>query len=104
VAEWIETQTPPKEREMEHWTTNFDGSFQLQGEGVGILVTSPKGEIFKYVLQLHFLASNSAAEYEALHHDLRIATALGICDSKFSGIHCSLSTGATKSSQIWMTK
>jgi hypothetical protein len=26
VAEWIETQTPPKEREMEYWTINFDRS------------------------------------------------------------------------------
>jgi hypothetical protein len=31
VAEWIETQTPPKERELEYWTINFDGSLQLQG-------------------------------------------------------------------------
>jgi ribonuclease HI len=39
---------------------------------------SPKGEIFKYVLQMHFPASNNAAEYEALLHGLRIATALDI--------------------------
>jgi hypothetical protein len=29
VAEWTEMQTPPKEREMEYWTINFDGSLQL---------------------------------------------------------------------------
>jgi hypothetical protein len=79
VAEWIETQTPPpKERELEDWTINFDGSLQLQGVGGGILVTSPKGERFKYVLQMQFSASNNATEYEALLHGLRIATALGI--------------------------
>jgi ribonuclease HI len=39
---------------------------------------TPKGESFKYVLQMHFLASNNAAEYEALLHSLRIATALSI--------------------------
>jgi hypothetical protein len=50
MAKWTETQTPPKERELEYWTINFDGSLQLQGEGTGILVTSPKGESFKYVL------------------------------------------------------
>jgi hypothetical protein len=33
IAEWIETQAPPKEREMEYWTINFDGSLQLQGAG-----------------------------------------------------------------------
>jgi hypothetical protein len=78
VAEWIETQTPPKERELEYWIINFDASLQLQGVGAGILVMSPKGESFKYVLQMHFSASNNAAEYEALLHGLRIATTLGI--------------------------
>jgi hypothetical protein len=78
VAEWIEIQTPPKERELEYWTINFDGSVQLQGAGAGILVTSPKGESFKYVLQMYFPAPNNAAEYEALLHGLRITTTLGI--------------------------
>jgi hypothetical protein len=78
VAEWTKTQTPAKERELEYWTINFDGSLQLQGARVGILVTSPKGESFKYVLQMHFPASNNAAKYEALLHGLRIATALAI--------------------------
>jgi hypothetical protein len=70
VAEWTETQTAPKEKEMEYWTINFDGSLQLQGVGAGILLTSPKGESFKYVLQMHFPSSNNAAEYEALLHGL----------------------------------
>jgi hypothetical protein len=78
VAEWTEMHTPPKERELEYWTINFDGSLQLQGIGAGIPVISPKGKNFKYILQMHFPASNNAAEYEALPHGLRIATALGI--------------------------
>jgi ribonuclease HI len=78
VAEWTEIQTPPKERELEFWTINFNGSLQLQGAGAGILVTSSKGECFKYVLQMYFLASNKAVEYEALLHGLRITTALSI--------------------------
>jgi hypothetical protein len=78
VAEWTETQPRPKERELEYYTINFDGSLQLQGAGVGILVTSPNGESFKYVLQMHFPASNNAAEYEALLNGLSIAIALGI--------------------------
>jgi hypothetical protein len=31
VTEWTEMQIPPKEREMEYWTINFNGSLQLQG-------------------------------------------------------------------------
>jgi hypothetical protein len=56
VAECTETQTPPKERELEYWTINFDGSLQLQGAGVGILVMPPlKGKAsnisFKCIFQ-----------------------------------------------------
>jgi hypothetical protein len=76
VAEWTEIQTPPKKIELENCTINFDGS--LQRARAGIPVTSPKGESFKYVLQIHFLASNNAAEYEVLLHGLRIVTALDI--------------------------
>jgi hypothetical protein len=82
MAEWTEIQTPPKEKELEYWTINFDGSLQLQDAGACILVTSPEGESFKYVLQIHFLASNNAANYEALLHGLRITTALSICRLK----------------------
>jgi ribonuclease HI len=78
VVEWIDIQAPPKERELEYWTINFDGSLQLQGAGAGILVTSRKGESFKYVLQMHFPATNNATEYEALLHGLRITTTLGM--------------------------
>jgi hypothetical protein len=56
MAEWTKIQTPPKVQELEYWTINFGGSVQLQGTGAGILVTSPKGKNFKYVLQMHFLA------------------------------------------------
>jgi hypothetical protein len=43
MAGWTEIQIPPKEKELEYWTINFDGSLQLQGVGAGILRTSPKG-------------------------------------------------------------
>jgi hypothetical protein len=33
MTEWTKTQTPPKEREPEYWTINFDMSLQLQGAG-----------------------------------------------------------------------
>jgi ribonuclease HI len=46
--------------------------------GAGILFIAPRGEQLKYALQLLFLASNNAAEYEALVHGLSIAVSLGI--------------------------
>jgi hypothetical protein len=78
VAEWTEIETPPKDKELEYWTINFNRSLQLQGAGAGILVTSPKGESFKYIFQMNFPVSNNAVEYEALLRGLRIATTLGI--------------------------
>jgi hypothetical protein len=99
VAEWTETQTPPK-KELEYWTINFNESLQFQGAGAGILVTSPKGESFKYVLQIHFPASNNAAEYEALQGLLLYVAS---ADSKFSGTHRSLLTIPIKSGHAWMT-
>jgi hypothetical protein len=85
VVEWTKTQTPPKERELEYWTTNFDVSLKLQGAGAGILVTSSKGQSFKYVLQMHFSGSNNAAKYKALLHGPRIAMTLGIHRLKVLG-------------------
>jgi hypothetical protein len=63
---------------LEYWTISFDESLLLQGTSEGILVTSPKGDTVKYVLQMHFLASNNATEYEALLHCPRIAMALSV--------------------------
>jgi hypothetical protein len=30
MAEWTEMPTPPKERELEYWTINFDGSYNFK--------------------------------------------------------------------------
>jgi ribonuclease HI len=46
---------------------------------------SPKGESFKYVLQMHFPASNNTVVCEALLHGLRIATTLDIRQLKILG-------------------
>jgi ribonuclease HI len=56
----------------------FDGALNLEGAGAGVLLISPQGEQLKYVLQIHYKASNNRAEYEALIHGLRIAVSLAI--------------------------
>jgi ribonuclease HI len=68
---------PPKER-PEHWKMYFDGALNLEGAGAGVLFISPQGEQLKYVQQIHYMASNNRAEYEALIHGLRIVVSLGI--------------------------
>jgi ribonuclease HI len=78
VSEWTETQQPPPAENLEHWKMYFNGSLNLEGVGVGILFISPQGDRLKYVLQIHYKASNNGTEYEALIHGLRIAVSLGI--------------------------
>jgi ribonuclease HI len=56
----------------------FDGSLDLEGVGVGVLFLSPQGDHLKYVIQIHYKASNNGAEYEALIHRLHIVVSLGI--------------------------
>ena len=56
----------------------FDGSVMKTGAGAGILFISPLGEHMRYVIRLHFHASNNMAEYEALLGGLRIAIELGV--------------------------
>ena len=43
------------------------------GSRRGLLFVSPLGKHLRYVLRLHFPASNNVAEYEALINGLRIA-------------------------------
>jgi ribonuclease HI len=56
----------------------FDGSLMKTGAGVGLLFISPLRKHLRYVLRLHFPASNNMAEYEALVNGLRIAIELGV--------------------------
>jgi ribonuclease HI len=42
------------------------------------LLISPQGEQLKYVMQIHYKASNNGAEYEALIYGLRIVVSLSI--------------------------
>jgi hypothetical protein len=65
VAEWVDTQLPAAPIQPELWTMFFDGSLMKTGAGAGLLFISPLRKHLRYVLRLHFPASNNAAEYEA---------------------------------------
>jgi ribonuclease HI len=67
----------PKER-PEQSIMYFDGAPILKCTRACVLLISPQVEQLKYVLQIHYKASNNGAEYEALIHELRIAVSLGI--------------------------
>jgi ribonuclease HI len=78
VAEWVDTQLPTVPIQPELWTMFFDGSLMKTGAGAGLLFISPLGRHLRYVLRLHFPASNNMAEYEALVNGLRITVELGV--------------------------
>jgi hypothetical protein len=52
MAEWRENQRPTSTERPENWVMYFDGSLKFESAGVGVLLSSPKGERLKYVLQI----------------------------------------------------
>jgi hypothetical protein len=78
LVEWVDTQLPTAPIQPELWTMYFDGSLMKTGAGVGLLFISPLRKHVRYVLRLHFPASNNVAEYEALVNGLRITVELGV--------------------------
>ena len=77
IAEWTEVQALTPEISHEYWTLYFDGSVMGPGAGAGVILISPEGGKFQYIVRLHFPASNNVAEYEALISGLRIAIDIG---------------------------
>jgi ribonuclease HI len=78
LAEWVDTQLPTAPIQPELWTMYFDGSLMKTGAGAGLLFISPLGKHLRYVLRLHFPASNNVVEYEALVNGLCITVELGV--------------------------
>ena len=70
-------QYEPPKPDYNYWKMHFDGSKCKIRLGAGIVLTSPKQDQLRYVLQIHFSASNNVAEYEALIHGLDVAKDIG---------------------------
>ena len=49
-----------------------------KGAGVGLVFVSPLGVCMRYMVRIHFSASNNVAEYEALIDGLCVVVELGI--------------------------
>ena len=61
LVDWTEAPEGTPIPEPEPWVMHFDGSKQHQGSGAGVTLKSPTGEELKYVLQIHFEATNNMA-------------------------------------------
>jgi ribonuclease HI len=57
--------------EITPWALFFDGSSCGKGGGVGILLISPKGEMFEFAIPIQSTVTNNQVEYEALLRGLQ---------------------------------
>jgi ribonuclease HI len=57
--------------EITPWALFFDGSSCGKGGGVGMLLISPKGEMFEFAIPIQPTVTNNQAEYEALLRGLQ---------------------------------
>jgi hypothetical protein len=63
--------------EITLWALFFDGSSCCKGCGVGILLISPRGEIFEFAIPIQPTVTNNQAEYEALLRGLQYERSKG---------------------------
>ena len=85
INDWTELKMPEEKSDNTYWTIHFDGSKQLEHSGAGVVLPSPRGDKFCYVLRLMFPCTNNAAEYEALLHGLRMAKEMNLSRVKCFG-------------------
>lgn len=61
------------ERSNSRWTIIVDGSSNINGVGIGLVLTSPEGDLIQQAICCGFKATNNEAEYEALIVGLNLA-------------------------------
>ena len=59
------------------WVVHVDGSSTLHAGGIGVVLKSPKADMLKRKVRLHYPTTNNEAEYEALLKGLELAKSLG---------------------------
>ncbi|XP_071698620.1 uncharacterized protein [Rutidosis leptorrhynchoides] len=67
---------PPLPEQL--WEIHMDGACGPEGTGAGIVLKSPEGEEYTFVLRFSFPVTNNEAEYEALLYGMRVAKHLEV--------------------------
>ncbi|GJR18725.1 reverse transcriptase domain-containing protein [Tanacetum coccineum] len=83
IVEWTEEESLDTLMEVDEelpdpWILFTDRSSCIDGSGVGLILTNPKGTEFTYTLRFRFDATNNEAEYKALIAGLQIAEQMGV--------------------------
>jgi ribonuclease HI len=60
------------------WKLFFDGLAYREGQGVGIILISPRGAVFEQSVRLEYFYTNNQAEYEAILLGLQILSLMGV--------------------------
>ena len=60
------------------WTLSVDGSSNVNGSSIHLVLTLPKGNLIQQAIRCGFKATNKEAEYEALIAELILAKDMGI--------------------------
>jgi ribonuclease HI len=60
------------------WKLFFDGSACREGQGVGVVLVSPRGTIFEQSVHLKYYCTKNQAKYEAILLALQILSSMGV--------------------------
>jgi hypothetical protein len=60
------------------WKLFLDGSACREGQGVGVVLVSPRRAIFEQSVRLEYYCTNNQAEYEAILLGLQILSSMGV--------------------------
>ncbi|XP_057775328.1 uncharacterized protein LOC130994298 [Salvia miltiorrhiza] len=67
------------------WKLYVDGSSNVRGSGLGVVLSSPRGDNIERSIRCDFKTTNNEAEYEAMIAGLRLAKEIGVkCINVFS--------------------
>ena len=78
IIEFTFTDKENPNHEAKRWTIQIDGLSAQRRGGVGVVITTPDGEVLKYGVQLKFPATNNEVEYESILTGLRLGRVLGV--------------------------
>ena len=71
--------------ELESWKMYFDEATNESGNGIGVLLISPKGTHIPFTGRLNFPTTNNATEYEDCIMGLQVDLSLGVKELEVYG-------------------
>ena len=64
--------------QLKMWTLHVDGSSNFKGSGLGIVLTSPDGDMLEMSVSYGFKATNNKAKYKAMKAGVNLVKKMGV--------------------------